>query len=88
MKKIMGIIAVGVCAILSGCSTAGPFVTNISSDGRGNLIIEKNMARFNAFTGVLSLGEQPITSSIKFVPDNLTNEKQEPSTVKHGVENL
>jgi hypothetical protein len=38
------LLAVGVSAILAGCtSQAGPFVTNISSDGHGNLIVEKCM---------------------------------------------
>jgi len=32
--------------LLAGCSTAGPFVTNVSSDGQGNLIIEKSMVSF------------------------------------------
>jgi len=30
--------------VLAGCtSSAGPFVTNVSSDGHGNLIVEKCM---------------------------------------------
>ncbi len=34
--------------LLSGCaSTAGPFVTNISSDGQGGLIVEKCMVRLD-----------------------------------------
>lgn len=41
------------CLFLMGCSTAGPFVSNISSDGRGNLIVEKSSAEYNAFLGVV-----------------------------------
>lgn len=41
-------IAVLLAAVLSGCaSQAGPFVTNISSDGRGGLVIEKCMVRLD-----------------------------------------
>jgi len=36
---------------LAGCSTAGPFVTNISSDGNGGLIIEKCMVEHNGWMG-------------------------------------
>lgn len=32
---------------LSSCSTAGPFVTNISNDGNGGITVEKCMAHFN-----------------------------------------
>lgn len=38
---------------LAGCSTAGPFVTNISSDGRGGLNIEKQEVEYNWFLGVV-----------------------------------
>lgn len=38
----------------TGCTTAGPFVTSISSDGRGNLVIEKSMVQMNSFTGTVS----------------------------------
>lgn len=40
--------------LLSGCSTAGPFVTNIGNDGRGGLLVEKCMVHMNAFLGVVS----------------------------------
>jgi hypothetical protein len=33
----------------AGCSTAGPFVTNISSDGKGGIIIEKTYVQYNSF---------------------------------------
>jgi len=42
--------------VLSGCSSAGPYVTNISSDGAGGLIIEKCGAVMNGFTGTVSTG--------------------------------
>lgn len=46
---------------LTGCSTAGPFVTSISSDGRGGLIIEKSMVVFDPFLGYISNGEVTTT---------------------------
>ena len=47
------LIAMGVCG-LSGCTMAGPYVSNISSDGRGKLIIEKCMVEANALMGTVS----------------------------------
>lgn len=39
-KVVLAIAAIGI----AGCtSRAGPFVTNVSSDGHGNLIVEKCM---------------------------------------------
>jgi len=46
--------ALFVAASLCGCSTAGPFVTSISSDGQGNLVIEKAMVELNSFVGVIT----------------------------------
>jgi hypothetical protein len=46
-----------VCAlvVLAGCSSkAGPFVTNISSDGAGGLIIEKCMAKFDPWMSTVN----------------------------------
>jgi hypothetical protein len=38
-----------------GCaSTAGPFITNISSDGDDGLVIEKCMARFDPWMSTVS----------------------------------
>lgn len=57
--------------ILGGCSSAGPYVTNISSDGQGNLIIEKNTAIFNSFTGTVSSGDNPTTTKVQVVPQDM-----------------
>lgn len=39
-KVALAVVAIGI----AGCtSRAGPFVTNVSSDGRGNLVVEKCM---------------------------------------------
>jgi hypothetical protein len=52
MKKVL--IVVAVCAALGGCTTAGPFVTNISSNGSDGLNIEKCSVQMNGFTGAIS----------------------------------
>ena len=40
-------------AILSACSSAGPYVTNISRNKNGDLIVEKCMLEHNAFLGTV-----------------------------------
>ena len=50
--KISLLSIIGI--IISGCTSAGPFVTNISSDGQGNLLIEKTYVKLNSFTGTIS----------------------------------
>ena len=54
---------------LAGCTSAGPFVTSISSDGNGNLVIEKNTVHMNAFMGTVSLGDHPTTQTIRVTPE-------------------
>ncbi|MHB8549339.1 MAG: hypothetical protein ACYDAZ_09285 [Thermoplasmataceae archaeon] len=49
----LGLLVVAV-AMLQGCSTAGPFVTDISSDGNNGLNVEKCSAQMNAFMGTVS----------------------------------
>ena len=51
MKKILLIL---VIVVLSACTNAGPFVTNISSDGNNGLILEKCQVHMNAFMGTVS----------------------------------
>lgn len=59
-RAAVAILALFACS----CSTAGPFVTNISSDGKGNLVIEKSMVQMNAFTGTVS-NVKPTTTTIR-----------------------
>ncbi|MDP2203991.1 MAG: hypothetical protein Q8K07_18385 [Methylicorpusculum sp.] len=54
MKFLLTLTAV---ASLTGCTTAGPYVTNISSDGDNGLNIEKCKVELNAFLGVVNTGE-------------------------------
>ena len=51
MKKF---ITLAVCVLLSACTNAGPFVTNVSSDGNNGLVIEKCQLHMNAFMGTVS----------------------------------
>lgn len=45
MKKVLLIVA---ALGITGCAShAGPFVTGISSDGKGNIIVEKCMVRLD-----------------------------------------
>jgi len=48
--------------LMSGCTTAGPFVSNISSDGRGGLNIEKQKVEYNMLFGVVSTTETTTTN--------------------------
>ncbi|MFT5700881.1 MAG: hypothetical protein ACI8ZB_003766 [Desulforhopalus sp.] len=62
MKKILLVLFVSVA--VSGCSShAGPFVTSISSDGRGGLIVEKCMAKFDPWMSTVN-NDQCRTSKI------------------------
>lgn len=69
LKSVMfGFVFLAVISMLGGCTSAGPYVTNISSDGQGNLIVEKNTARFNSVTGTVSSGDNPTTRKIQIIP--------------------
>ena len=53
MKKLF--LACLVVVALIGCSTAGPFVTNISPVGDGKISVEKCMIQYNGFTGNITM---------------------------------
>jgi hypothetical protein len=69
MKLVVLIVMSLFIATLTGCTTAGPFVTNISSDGRGGLNIEKAKVKFNSFSGVISTTEETTTNIQLFNPN-------------------
>lgn len=69
VKKIACLVVIVGIIIVSGCTTAGPFVTNISSDGQGNLIIEKSRVKMNAFMGTVS-NEGGTTTTIRIIPED------------------
>lgn len=54
MKYLSTLIFAGV---MSACTTAGPYVTNISSDGNDGLNVEKCAVKLNAFMGTVSTSE-------------------------------
>ena len=74
MKKLkqiaFAVILLVAVIMFSSCTTAGPYVTNISSDGRGNLIVEKNTVHMNAFMGTVSSGDVPTTQVIRILPES------------------
>ena len=52
MKKLFFIACL---LLLSGCaSTAGPFVTNLSNSGDGDLVIEKCMVKFDPWMSIVN----------------------------------
>jgi type IV secretion system protein VirB7 len=79
MKNTRQIVRAGIMVVavatLAGCTTAGPFVTSISSDGKGNLIVEKNTVHFNAFMGTVASGDVPTTVVIHVVSDSGQQQK-------------
>lgn len=68
MTRTNQTLLTGVLLACVSCTTAGPFVTSISSDGRGNLIVEKSMVEYNSFMGVVS-NKATTTSSIKLLDE-------------------
>ncbi len=56
-KRRLVALASVILGVSSCSSTAGPFVTNISSDGRGGLVIEKCMAKFDPWMSTVGNSE-------------------------------
>ncbi len=71
MKYAVMFLAV---VMLAGCSTAGPFVTGISSDGKGGLIIQKGYVEHNSWTGQIN-NKEAGESVIKFLPEEIVARK-------------
>jgi hypothetical protein len=65
MKKLLMIAALASIALVMGCTSAGPYVTNIMPDGRGNLIVEREKLRFTPLLGPLMpigrISSEPLT---------------------------
>lgn len=51
MKQL---VLVSIVFVFSACTSAGPFVMSISSDGDSGLIMEKCNVKLNAFMGTVS----------------------------------
>lgn len=58
-KRVRGntLMILAAALALSACTTAGPYVTNISSDGAYGLTVEKCSVHMNAFMGTVSTGD-------------------------------
>jgi hypothetical protein len=54
MKHLVAVIAL---ATMTACASAGPIVSNVSSDAGGNLVIEKCKVKTNFFLGTMELTE-------------------------------
>jgi type IV secretion system protein VirB7 len=59
-KMIKAIAPLIIPMFLAGCSTTGPFVTGVSSNGDGSLLVEKCMVTYNAWSN--NLGMKDCTS--------------------------
>jgi len=50
----MKYITLCILIMLAGCTTAGPYVTSISTDGNCTLFIEKSSTEYSMITGTLA----------------------------------
>lgn len=62
--RILVILLLGAM-LVAGCTSAGPYVTDIAYDGEGNLMVTKNTVKFNWFFGTVHTGENEQTIVIK-----------------------
>ena len=53
------------CFLMMGCSSAGPYVTNVSSNGDCGLVIEKGFVEYNYLLGTVSNKSNITTSTLK-----------------------
>lgn len=67
MSLLKIIISLGIIFLIIGCTTAGPYVTNISSGGDSTLIIEKCKVEHNLFLDVVYTGDC-YSTSLKLTP--------------------
>ncbi|MGX9522490.1 hypothetical protein ACWX0P_27345 [Vibrio mediterranei] len=54
MKTFAKLALLSLPLTAMGCSSAGPYVTDISSDGEGGVNVTKCSVEFNAFTSTVS----------------------------------
>lgn len=70
VNKMKYLILIMLVFMLVGCATtAGPFVTGISSDGKGGLVIQKGYVEYNQFLGTIA-NKEAGESSIKLLPED------------------
>ncbi len=56
MRLATMILSLAAAAFLSACTSSGPFVTSISSDGNGGLNVISCASTYNAFMGTQGNG--------------------------------
>lgn len=52
MKKVLALLLLTTAT--AACTTAGPYVTGITSDGNNGLYIEKCHVKLNSFAGTIA----------------------------------
>lgn len=65
MKRVIVSLLLVASIFIGGCFSAGPFVTELSYDEDGNLVVTKDTVEFNWFFGTLYTGEVAETTVIK-----------------------
>ena len=71
---------VGAALALAGCTSSGPFVTSVSSDGQGGLNIVSCMSTYDAATGTQGNG-QCSNSHVQVVSQDPANARNSPTAV-------
>ena len=61
MKRRLLVLLVFCFFGLAGCTTIGPFVTDVYYDSDGNLVVTKNVIKHDSFNGTISVGDNPQT---------------------------
>jgi len=74
-----------VAVYVTGCSNAGPYVTDVAFDGEGNLLVTKNMITFNAFFGTVENGSNSQTVVIKMPKSTNHTAQEKPIQKDTGV---
>lgn len=63
MRLVVPILCVAIAFFATGCSSkAGPFVSNISSDGEGGVVVEKCMVRLDRMINTVETADCTNTS--------------------------
>jgi len=65
MRKRILLTLLLAAMLVAGCTSAGPYVTDIAYDGEGSLLVTKNTVLFNWFFGTIGTGEHEQTIVIK-----------------------
>lgn len=69
LKRLAVVLSALALLALPGCTSAGPFITNVYPDGKGNLVVQRAEVEFNGFFGIVSTKNQTQTT----IPVNSLN---------------